>query len=311
MPEVKQLRVLRAVADAGSFSLAADRLSYTQPAVSRIVASLERELGAVLVERQSRPIRLTDAGMALVRHADEVFARLASATSEIEAITQVNAGSVSVGTFSSAGRTFVVDTLCEFRRRHPGVRVSITEGGMPSALVRRLRAGDLDLAVVFDYPAAGEDIGVGLEAHHLIDVPFDVVLHPSHRLAGRERVRPAELADEDWLLPDFGPDSPSMKLIGRMCAAAGFEPRVAFRVNDCHMNQAMVAAGEGISILPRLLLDPHAGVVAKPVHGEPPTMRVSVVRLPTRYLSPAVAEFMTVLGEAASRWGDSWRRLET
>jgi DNA-binding transcriptional LysR family regulator len=306
MPELRQLRVLRAVAEAGSFSVAADRLSYTQPAVSRIVASLERELGAVLVERQCRPIRLTDAGIALVRHADDVFARLSSATSEIEAITQAHAGTVSLGTFSSAGRTFVVDALCAFRRKHPGVRISITEGGMPSALVRRLRSGDLDLAVVFDYPAAGEDIGVGLEPHHLIDVPFDIVLHPSHRLAGEKRVRPADLADDDWLLPDFGPDSPSMKLIARMCAAAGFEPRVAFRVNDCHMNQAMVAAGEGVSILPRLLLDPHSGVLAKPVQGEAPTMRVAVVRLPTRYLAPAVAEFMTALSEAASRWVDSW-----
>ena len=308
MPELKQLRVLAAVAETGSFSAAAYGLNYTQPAVSRIVASLERELGAVLVERQARPVRLTDAGAALLRYADEVFARLSSARSEIEAITQVGAGSVSVGTFASAGKTFVVDALCEFRKRHPGVKVSIVEGGMPSSLVRRLRAGDLDVAVVFDYPAAGEDVGAGLELHHLLDVPFDIVLPPGHRLAGAGRVRAADLADEGWLLADFGPDSPSLQLISRMCAAAGFEPRVAFRVNDCHMNQALVAAGEGISILPRLLLDPYAGVVAKPLDGDAPIMRVSAVRLPTRYLAPAAAEFLAVLRDAAKRWEDSWAR---
>jgi DNA-binding transcriptional LysR family regulator len=135
------------------------------------------------------------------------------------------------------------------------------------------------------------------------------VLHPSHPLVAEDRVRPADLAGDDWLLPDFGPESPSMKLIARMCAAAGFEPRVAFRVNDCLMNQAMVAAGEGVSILPRLLLDPHSGVVARPVEGEAPTMRVSVVRLPTRYLAPAVVEFMSVLGEAATRWTRQWASL--
>jgi DNA-binding transcriptional LysR family regulator len=307
MPELKQLRALRAVGEAGSFSAAAERLSYTQPAVSRIVAALERELGAVLVERECRPVRLTDAGAALVRHAEDLFAGLSSARSEIEAISRADGGSVSLGTFASAGTSFVVDALSEFRRRHPAVRVSIVEGGMPSALVRRLRQGDLDVAVVFDYPAAGEDIGAGLELHHLLDVPWDVVLHPASRLARKARVRPADLADEDWLLPDFGPGSPSLKLIDRMCSTAGFEPRVAFRVNDCHMNQAFVAAGEGVSILPRLLLDPlHPGVVVRPLAGDALTMRVAAVRLPTRYLAPATAEFVAVLKDAAKRRVESW-----
>jgi DNA-binding transcriptional LysR family regulator len=307
MTELKQLRVLRAVAEAGSFSAAAERLNYTQPAVSRIVAALERELGAVLVERECRPVRLTDAGEALVRHADDVFARLSSARSEIEAIAHADAGSVSLGTFSSAGTSFVVDAVSEFRKRHPAVRVTIVEGGMPSALVRRLRRGDVDLAVVFDYPAAGEDIGAGLELHHLLDVPWDVVLHRDSRLARKARVRAADLAHENWVLPDFGPESPSLKLIGRMCGAGGFEPRVAFRVNDCHMNQALVAAGEGISILPRLLLDPlHPGVAVRPLAGDTPTMRVAAVRVPTRYLAPATAEFLAVLRDAAKRRVDSW-----
>jgi DNA-binding transcriptional LysR family regulator len=311
MPDLRQLRALQAVAEAGSFSGAADALNYTQPAVSKSIATLERELGAVLVERECRPVRLTDAGAALVRHADEVFARLSSARSEIEAITQVDAGTVAVGSFGSAAAAFVVDALREFRRQHPGVHVSIAEG-MPSALTRRLRAGELDLAVVFDFPAAGEDIGDGLELHHLLDQPFDIVLHPSHPLAGKNGVRPAELADEDWLLQDFGPDSPTLRLIGRMCAAAGFEPRVAFRVNDCQVILALVAAGEGVSILPRLMLDPlHADVVVKPVEGAMPVQRVAAVRLPTRYLAPAAAEFLAVLQEAAKRRVDSWARWGT
>ena len=305
MTDLKQLRALRAVAEAGSFSAAADELNYTQPAISKAIASLERELGAVLVDRQSRPARLTDAGEALVRHADDVFARLSSARSEIEAITQANAGSVSVGTFPSAGTTFVIDAMCAFRKRHPGVHVSIAEGSIPSALVRRLRAGDFDLAVVFDYPGAGEDIGEGLELLHLLDVPFDIALPPGHPLAGEDRVRPADLAGADWLLPDFGPESPSLKLVGRMCAAAGFEPHVAFRVNNCQMTLAMVAAGEGVTILPRLMLEAHhADVVVKPVKGEVPTERVAAVRLPARYLTPAAAEFLAALSDAAKRHAD-------
>jgi len=306
MPDLRQLRALQAVAEAGSFSGAADKLNYTQPAVSKSIAALERELGAVLVERDCRPVRLTDAGAALARHADEVFARLALARSEIEAIAQANGGTVSLGTFGSAAAAFVVDALRGFRQRHPGVHVSIVEG-MPGAMVRRLRAGELDLAVVFDFPAAGEDIGVGLELHHLLDQPFDIVLPPWHPLAGESRVRPADLAGDDWLLQDFGPQSPTLKLIGRMCAAAGFEPRVAFRVNDCQVILAMVAAGEGVSVLPRLMLDPlHADVVVKPVEGDAPKQRVAAVRVPTRHLAPAAAEFLAALDHAARARVDAW-----
>lgn len=306
MTDLRQLRALQAVAEAGSFSEAADALNYSQPAISKSIAALERELGAVLVERRSRPIRLTDAGTTLVRHADEVFARLSLARSEIEAIAAAEAGTVAVGTFGSAAAAFVVDALCEFRERRPAVEVTIVEG-MPSTLVRRLRGGELDLAVVFDFPAAGEDIGEGMELRHLLDQPFDIVLPPGHPLAGETRVRPADLADEDWILQDFGPDSPTLRLIGRMCAAAGFEPRVAFRVNDCQVILAMVAAGEGVSILPRLMLDPlHADVVVKPVNSEVPIQRVAVVRLPTRYLAPSTAEFLTALRDAARRRVDVW-----
>lgn len=303
MPELRHLRVLATLAEAGSFSRAAERLNYTQPAVSRIVAQLEREVGAVLVERQARPVRLTDAGKALARHADGVFAQLSSAQAEIDAISRLDGGSVSLTTFSSAGRTFVVGALSELRRRHPGVRVSIAEGGLPSQMLRTLRAGDVDLAVVFDYPDAGEDVGVGLERHHLLDVPFDVVLPLEHELAARTGIRSQNLAGEGWLLPDFGPESPSLKLIARMCAAAGFEPRVAFRVNDCHLSQALAAAGEGIAVLPRLLLDPvHPGVAVRPLDGDAPTMRVLAVRMPNRYLSPCAAAFLELLALSAQQW---------
>src|SRR5215211_2547244 len=302
MPELKQLRVLRAVRTAGSFSGAADELSYTQPAVSKIIASLEREIGAVLVDRETRPIRLTDAGEALARHADEVFERLLTAEAEVQAIAQLDSGTLSAGTFSSAGAAFFVEALRELRAGHPGVEVSITEG-MPSVLVDKLRDGDLDLAVVFDFPQAGEDRGAGLEAHHLLDDPFDLVLPSSHGLAGSTNVAYAELADETWVLPDFGPESPTVKLIGRGCAAAGFEPRIRFRVNDCDMTLAMVAAGEGISLLPRLMLPrDHGGIRTVPLAPEAPIRRIIAVRLPSRYLTPATERFLAMLGSAAGAY---------
>lgn len=305
MPELKQLRVLRAIRTTGSFSAAADELDYTQPAVSKIVASLERELGTVLVDRETRPIRLTDAGEALARHADEVFERLLSAEAEVQAIAQLDAGKLSVGTFSSAGASFFVDALRELRAKHPGVQVSIAEG-MPSELVGRLRAGELDLAIVFDFPQAGEDRGAGLETHHLLDDPFDVVLPAEHPLVKSRRISYADLAEADWVLPDFGPESPTMKIMSRECSAAGFEPRILFRVNDCDMTLAMVAAGEGISTLPRLMLPrDHPGVRIKPLAEGAPIRRIAAVRVPSRFLTPATGRFLAMLSSAAARYTEA------
>jgi DNA-binding transcriptional LysR family regulator len=207
------------------------------------------------------------------------------------------------GVFSSAGAAFFVDALRELRAGHPAILVSITEG-MPSALVETLRAGDLDLAIVFDFPQAGENRGEGLEVHHLLDDPFDVVVPAGHKLADATEVAYSDLADEDWLLPDFGPDSPSMKILGRGCAAAGFEPRIVFRVNDCAMTLAMVAAGEGVSALPRLMLPrDHPGVRTRPFADAAPIRRITAVRLPTRYLTPATERFLALLETAAEKYG--------
>jgi DNA-binding transcriptional LysR family regulator len=302
MAELKQLRVLRAVAATGSFSAAADELDYTQPAVSKIVASLEREMGTVLLDRETRPIRLTDAGAALARHAEEVFERLRTAEAEVEAIAELRAGSLSVGVFSSAGASFFVEALCALRSRHSGIEVAITEG-MPSALVEALRSGGLDLAVVFDFPQAGENRGEGLETHHLLDDPFDMVVPAGHALADRDSVRYEDLRDEDWLLPDFGADSPTMKVLRRGCEAAGFEPRVVFRVNDCAMTLAMVGAGEGVSALPRLMLPrTDERIRVKPFAGGAPIRRITAVRLPARFMTPPTERFLALLHDAAGAY---------
>ncbi len=302
MPDLKQLRVLTAVGQAGSFSAAAEDLDYTQPAVSKIVASLELEMGTILVDRETKPIRLTDAGAALARHGDAMFARLATAEAEVQAIAQLESGSLSVGTFSSAGAAFFVDALREFRDGHPGIEVSISEG-MPSALTDRVRDAELDLAIIFDFPQAGEDRSAGLEFHHLLDDPLDLVLPADHRLAGKKRIAYSELGGERWVLPDFGPESPTMKVLDRGCAAAGFEPEIVCRVNDCDMTLAMVAAGEGISVLPRLMLPTdHPRIRTRPLAEMPPIRRIGAVRLPSRYLTPSTQRFLSLLEGAAARY---------
>jgi DNA-binding transcriptional LysR family regulator len=300
MQSVQRLRVLAEVAAHRSFSAAADALRYTQPAVSKQIALLEREVGATLVVRGARPIRLTEAGEALLSHAQAIFERLAAAEAEIEAIASLDSGRLRLGTFSSAGATLVVQAIAAFRSRHPGVLITMIEAG-PEALAHRVRAGEVDLVVAYDYPAIGQTLDDAMESHHLLDDPDDLVVHPDHPLAVKRRVAIADLRDEDWLLPTLGPEHPMQKLLTAACAAAGFEPRVVFQVNDCEMTQALVAAGMGIAILPRLSLHPvHPGVTIRPLDNAP-TRRVLALRL-EQAQTPSSNAFLELLKECAAAY---------
>ena len=303
--ELRQLRVLQAVGETGSFSAAADLLDYTQPAVSKIVAGLEQQVGTTLVDRGLRPLRLTEAGSTLARRAGTVFEQLAVAELELDAIANLSAGSLRVGTFSSAGAAMVVDALRAFRTSNPQVEVTVAEIGMPSAVVRTLRAGELDLGITFDYPETAPMAQEGLDLVPLLDDPCDVVLPRGHRLEGEALIQFGDLRAEDWLLPDFGPDSPSFRMIDRRCRDAGFEPNVTYRINDCQMTQALVAVGEGIAVLPRLMLQAaHPGVVIRPLASDPPIRRVLALRLSSRYLTPATERFQALLVDASEKYAE-------
>src|ERR671928_644180 len=126
MLDVRRMRVLREVAAQSSFSAAAEKLGYTQSAVSQQVAALEREAGSTLIERNPRGIRLTDAGEALVRHADKILARLAEAEAELEAIAGLRGGRLRLAAFESAGSTLMPLAIAAFRERHPAVELSVT-----------------------------------------------------------------------------------------------------------------------------------------------------------------------------------------
>src|ERR671920_1340718 len=125
MLDVRRLRVLREVAARGSFSAAAEALAYTQSAVSQQIAALEREAGTTLVERNARGVRLTDAGRALVAHADVILTRLADAEAELEAIAGARGGRVRIVSFPSAGATIAPRAIGRFRERHPGGDVTL------------------------------------------------------------------------------------------------------------------------------------------------------------------------------------------
>src|SRR4051812_26657986 len=173
MLDVKRMRVLREVAARGSFSGAADALSYTQSAVSQQIAALEREAGAVLVERSARGVRLTDAGTALVGHADVILARLDAAERELEAIAGLRGGRLRLVSFLSAAASLMPLAIAEFRRRHPAVELSL-EPAEPPAAMTCLKTGDCDVALSIEstfQPLRDEAI----EKTPLLDDPMFVV----------------------------------------------------------------------------------------------------------------------------------------
>src|SRR5918997_6153481 len=175
MLDVKQLRVLRAVAEHGSFSAAAQALSYTQPAISQQVAALEKQTGTTLVDRTSRGVRLTEAGLALVDHAEVVLARLAAAEAELEAMAGIRGGRVRLASFPTAGASLLPPAVALFTQRHPDVELSFVERE-PEEAAQMLRAAELEVALVFEYGAADareiDRLYEGLELHHLIDDPL-------------------------------------------------------------------------------------------------------------------------------------------
>src|ERR671933_449672 len=166
MLDVRRMRVLREVAAQRSFSAAAEKLGYTQSAVSQQIAALEREAGATLIERNPRGIRLTDAGEALVRHADKILARLAEAEAELEAIAGLRGGRLRLATFPTAGATLVPHAVREFNQRHPAVELTLRDLE-PHESLPLLRAGELDLILVEDTDVRDDDEDV--ELFHLLE----------------------------------------------------------------------------------------------------------------------------------------------
>lgn len=300
MEDLTRLRMFVALAGCGSFSRAAEELGYTQSAVSRQIATLEAEAGTALVDRSSRPARLTEAGEALARRAEEAIAALAAAREELEALAELRAGRLRVGTFASAGAVLVVPALTEFRRRHPGVDVSLVEAG-PEEVIRDLRAGELELAVSYDYPNAGATLDEGLVSHHLLDDADRLVVHPEHPAAKRARVTIAQLGRESWVVPALAPGHPASRMFAAACDAAGYEPTVAYRTNSCEMSQALVAEGGPVTLVPELALHPvHPGVVVRRLSGAGPVRRVFAARRPTKHPSPATSAFLEILLDVAA-----------
>jgi DNA-binding transcriptional LysR family regulator len=256
-----------------------------------------------LVERTSKGPVLTVAGRRLVEHADAVFSRLHEAERELAEIAGLEGGRLRLATFPTAGATVVIGAVAAFRGRHPGVDVQLLEAE-PDVSMPQLRAGEHDLALVFDFEGVPLAEDRDLEKHLLLEERMQLALPRGHRLASRRAAKVADLAEETWVIGTCAATCrDNVKLA---CRRAGFEPRIGFESDDYQVHQSLVAAGLAVSLVPELLLTGrHPGLAVVDIEPDAPLRRVWAITRPEETRSPSAEAMLEILREECERFAST------
>src|ERR671936_879014 len=294
MLDVRRLRTLREVALHGTIRAASEALSFTPSAVSQQLSALEREVGYELLERRGRSVHLTPAALLLVERAGTIPAQLAEAEAEAKALAGASEPAVRIASFASAAATIVADAVSE-----NGLAAHILEAD-PRIGLARLRAGEVDVAILWEYDFVPIRPAGAVELVHLFDDPIHVVLPRSHPAAAERALDLAALADEPWINSTAA--SSCHPFIPRACLAAGFEPRIVAETNDHRTLHHLVASGVGLALIPLLSqLDLPASLVARPIRTNPPKRRVHAAYRSGSASDARVRLALDRLREAAAR----------
>jgi DNA-binding transcriptional LysR family regulator len=293
--ELRHLAALEAVSTEGSFGRAADRLGYTQSAVSQQIATLERCVGEKLVERPGGPraVSLTEAGQLLLRHAEAIVARLEAARADMAALRAGETGTLRVGTYQSVGARVLPAVMRRFRVEYPGIALELHEPTTDPELFALIESGDLDLAF------CGHPLPEGpFEATELMHDPYVLLVPGDHELANRSAASLADLGD----LPLVGAQtcSSGAQVEGEL-KAHGFTVDYAFRSDDNGTVQGLVAAGYGVALWPSLAISPGDDRV-RVLRLEPPISPrvICVVWHADRHRSPAARAFVDIARDVSA-----------
>jgi DNA-binding transcriptional LysR family regulator len=286
--ELRHLIALQAVAEARSFGRAAERLGYTQSAVSHQIAALETLVGERVVERGrgQRTVELTQAGAVLARHADAIVARLRAAQADYAAFTDGAAGMLRVGIYQSVGTRILPTLMRDFAAAWPRVEVRLTEDTADGRLLTLVERGDLDLTfTVYPLPSGP------FESVELLRDPYLLLVSRTSPLCGaRQPVGLRVLKD----VPLIGPRMcMSGELLESRLRGYGIEPRVIFRSDDNGTVQGLVGAGVGAAIVPRLAVDPNDDLTRSlSLEAEVPPRIICLAWHRDRYRTPAARAFV-------------------
>jgi DNA-binding transcriptional LysR family regulator len=294
---------LVAVAEAGTFSGAAEQLGYTQSAVSQQVATLELMVGTPLFERPGgrRPVRLTAAGETLLSHARAVLARVGAAAADLRALASGDQGELRVGTLPSIGTKVLPRLLGTFRADWPGIEIVLRESRDSADLIRAVETGDVDLTFI----EIGQHETGPLEIRHLLDDPMVFVAPAASPEAGQRLVSIADIAR----LPMIGTRNPGCRqIIDDAFRQAPTSPTYIFRSDDNPTIQGLIRSKLAYAVLPLLTVDendPNLAVI--PISPEPPPRRLGIAWHPARRPPAALLPFVEAAAEICHDLADQWK----
>jgi DNA-binding transcriptional LysR family regulator len=293
--ELRHLAALAAVVEEGSFARAADRLGYTQSALSQQIRALERIVGIRLLERRSgrTPLGPTDAGALLLRHADRIVASLQAADADLAALREGTGGRLRVGTFQTVGTGLLPTLLARFALEHPELELSLVEAVTTEALIELVETGRVDVSFIV-LPAGAEP----LATEPLMDDPWMLVVPAGSPLAGRAaRISAGDVAGLTLVAYKYAlPYNPEAHL-----RLVGVEPRVLLRTDETATVLGLVAAGVAAAILPWLVVDPaDARISATRIDHLLPPRRIGLMWHRDRYQSTAFDRFARVTREVCA-----------
>lgn len=292
MLNVNRLRILREVAERGTIAAAAEVLWITPPAVSQQLASLERETGVKLLEKDGRRVRLTEAARRLVADSERVFAALEETEAALKAATKGVAGRLQVSAFPTAARSMLVPVLVTMLEEHPRLRVTMVDLE-PEESLPALKTGQLDLVVTYHWDVLPDIEDAGIEREQLLVEPTYLALPKSHPSAGGP-VRLKDFADAQWIV---GRDSTSMiDLVVAAANRAGYQPKTDLHSMDFQVILAAVNAGLGVALVPPLaLIADYPNVAFQPIADMPLHRRIHASIRRGSGADPAIAAVLAQL----------------
>lgn len=294
--DMRRLALLVEVVEQGSITAAAELMMYTPSAVSQQLRKLEQEVGQPLLNRRSRGVVPTEAGQVLADHARKIVRQMQAAQSDLDQITGLKRGSLTVGTFPTLAGSFLPIVIRVFKKRYPAINLFVRSARFDE-LVADLESGVTGLCLLWDYPwNPFHDESVRVT--EVFQESTVILVARGHPLADRDEVTMEELRNESWIVRAEA--HPVVEVLQRSAHDAGFEPTIGFLANDYQEAQAMVSVGMGVAMVPKTAVAlQHPDVRVLRLGPQAPLRRVLLAQRQDKVYAPAEVAFHSTLLEIA------------